>query len=117
MLTEVLRNEWEFRGTVICDFNLETYMNSKQMAYAGGDLNLTNFPNTWTDKSSAADVTIPRGNCKNILYMVANSNAMNGDIIGYDLPYWQIVLIIVDCALVVGCAVWGVFAVRKAVKE
>lgn len=117
LLTEVLRNEWGFRGTVICDFNLETYMNSKQMAYAGGDLNLTNFPISWTDKSNAADVTVLRQNCKNILYMVANSNAMNGDIIGYNLPYWQIALIIIDCVAVVGCAVWGIFAVRKALKK
>lgn len=117
LLTEVLRNEWGFHGTVICDFNTESYMNSRQMAYAGGDLNLSVTPYTWVDKSSAADVTILRQNCKNVLYMVANSNSMNSDVIGYKLPYWQIALITLDCVVAVGLAVWGVFSVRKALRN
>ncbi len=119
LLTEVLRNEWGFNGTVICDFNLSNYMNAKQMHYAGGDLNLTTMPdNRWTpDTSNAADVYVIRQCSKNIMYTVANSCVMNRVVSGYTLPAWQIALIAVDCAAAVGIAVWGVFAVRKYIKS
>lgn len=54
---------------------------------------------------------------KNVLYTVANSNAMNGEIIGYRMPVWQIVLIVVDCLVIAGIAVWGFFAIRSAYKK
>lgn len=118
LLTELLRDEWGFQGLVICDFNTNSYMNTKQEAYAGGDLNLTE--SRWWNSfssSSAADVTIIRNAMHNVMFVLANSNAVNGEIIGYGMPYWQIVLICVDVALGVGCVVWGVFSVRSALKK
>lgn len=113
LITEILRNEWGFRGTVICDFNTTSYMDSRQMAYAGGDLNLVAYnPQQWCDPSSTADLIVLRNCAKNVLYTVVNSNAMNGDIIGYAMPIWLIVLIAVDCAVTVGIGVWGFFAIR-----
>ena len=115
LVTEILRNEWGFKGTVLCDFNtIPAYMNSRQMAYAGGDLNLATQPESWCDEGSAADVTVIRQNFKNTLYAVVNSNAMNGEVIGYGMPIWQILFIVFDCVLAVGLGVWGFFAVRKA---
>lgn len=118
LLTEVLRNEWGFRGTVICDFNLSTYMNAEQMHYAGGDLNLTTMPNNrWSpDTSDPADVYVVRQSAKNVMYTVANSCVMNRAVSGYTLPLWQIALIVLDCVAFVAIGVWGFFAIRKYVK-
>ena len=120
LLTTILREEWGFKGAVICDFNSSSYMNTKQMAYAGGDLNLANTPmrtREWADLSSAADVTILRQCTKNILYATANSNAINREIAGYLMPTWQMILLIVDGIIAAGLIVWGVFAIRKAMRK
>ncbi len=118
LLTEVLRNEWGFKGTVISDFNLSVYMNAAQMHYAGGDLNLTTMPdNRWTaDPTSAADSFVLRRSVKNVLYTVANSCAMNGEVKGYRLPLWTELLIIADCVILLGIIVWGFLVIRKAIK-
>lgn len=58
---------------------------------------------------------------KNILYAVANSNAMNGYgegiVWGTSLAPWRVMLIWVGVGLAAVFAVWGVFAVRKALKK
>lgn len=116
LCTEILRNEWGFQGSVICDFNTNYYMDSRQMAYAGGDLNLATQPVSWCDPNDAADAVILMRCAKNIFYTVVNSNAMNKEIIGMRLPIWTRLLITFDCLLVAGLAVWGFFSIRKSVK-
>ena len=114
LLTTILRDEWGFRGMVLCDFNtVPDYMNSRQMAYAGGDLNLSTTPVSWCDTSDVSDVIVLRQCAKNVMYTVANSNAMNGQVIGYALPIWNIVLYCVDGLAVAGFALWGIMAFRK----
>lgn len=119
LLTTILRDEWGFEGVVICDFNTCTHMIVKDMVYAGGDLNLemAGF-RVWKDidADSAADVSVIRQASKNILYPIVNSNAYRGDFIMH-MPVWQVVMIVIDCVLVAGLAVWGFFAVKNALKK
>lgn len=118
LLTEVFRNEWGFQGAVICDFNVSTYMNTKQMIYAGGDLNLTTTrPWTTASASSAADTAVLRRAAHNVLFTVANSNAMNGidkdTVMKTLMPLWQVYLIVADCAIAAGLGVWGFLVIEK----
>lgn len=114
LLTTILRDEWGFRGTVVCDFNTgATYMDQKQMAYAGGDLNLSTTPKSWCDVSDTADANILMRCTKNILYTVVNSNAMNRQVDHYNLPIWTMVLIAADVVIVLGLAAWGISTFRK----
>ena len=92
LLTELLRDEWGFRGMVITDFvTTEPYMNEDQMIRAGGDLSLCNY-GPLDDTSSPTAVSAIRQAVKNILYTVANSNAMNGMgdgvVWAYRDPWW-----------------------------
>ena len=104
LLTALLRDEWGFEGMVITDYNLTSYMNLDQMIRAGGDLNLS-AGKVIKDAESATSLTAIRTSAKNILFTVANSNAMNGlgEGVGivYGMPYWQIALIAFDCILFV----------------
>jgi beta-glucosidase len=114
LLTTILRDEWGFNGMVLCDFNtVPDYMNSRQMAYAGGDINLATTPVSWCDTSDVSDVYILRQSAKDVLYTVVNSNAMNGDVVGYSLPIWTIVLILVDILAFSILVIWGVTILHK----
>lgn len=125
LLTEILRDEWGFRGTVITDFNTPTYryMDPDQMIRAGGDLNLSadKMPSTDSGSLTATQVSSLRNATKNILYTVVNSNVMNGYgdgvIYRYALPYWVIAVIVVDVVVVLSLAVWGFFVIRVAKKR
>ena len=121
LMTQILRDEWHFEGLVISDYKTDnTVMNSRQMLYAGNDLILTSLePLRWTDCdfNSAQDVQVLRTAAHNILYVVANSNSMNVDIIGYSLEWWITGLIVIDVLVPAALIVWGLFVVRKARKK
>lgn len=120
LLTEVLRDEWGFRGMVITDYNFDTaYMDVNQMIRAGGDLNLSQGKFPSSDKTPT-QVTALRNATKNILYTVANSNAMNGMgdgvVYRYALPMWTRYMLIVDAVIIAVLAALGVLAIMRSYK-
>jgi beta-glucosidase len=121
LMTAVLRQEWGFEGFAISDFNLYPYMNPNQGISAGTDLTLTFQPSkSFGDTSSASAVSDIRNATHNILFTVANSNAMNGlapgATVAYTPPVWvyvQIVTTVVLGALVI----FGIFMVWRRVRR
>ena len=113
LLTTILREEWGFKGTVICDFHTDDYMNNKIMAFAGGDLNLTGTK-YWSPSSSEDDTCIVlRRAAHNTLYALANSNAVNQKIIGYKLPLWRVGVYTGEAVLGALFLVWGFLAIAS----
>ena len=128
-MTEVLRNEWGFEGFAItdqCTANRTEALEIWDGLAAGTDLWLNAAEGTWVIDGYASNPTVMnllRNASKNILYTVANSNAMNG--IGADtrvvtiMPTWQIWLIVIDVVAGVlilgGAATAFVFYMKKNV--
>ena len=114
LLTKILRQEWGFNGMVICDFNTEPFMNTKQMIYAGGDLNLAVTPAYWTP-TTAADYEVVRLAAKNIIYTTVRSNNMNGMGTGaYYVVYyawWEVLLFFLEIGMIVITVLWGALCV------
>lgn len=80
LLTQILRDEWGFRGLVVTDW-ANSYMSADKMVRAGNDLWLGG--SGWTANAEISNVNTPthiaalRRAAKSVLYTVVNSNAMN----------------------------------------
>ena len=67
--------------------------------------------------TDTSDTIILRQNAKNILYTLVNSNAMNGDVIGYNPATWQVLVVVIDCVLAVLLIAWSVIEVIYALRH
>ena len=130
LVTKVLRKEWGFVGTVICDFNTfdKKFMDSKQMLYAGGDINLAGDKKCMLQKSNvygtpfvtatnAKDANLLRRSAHNNLFALVNSNAMKVDVLGYKPPVWRILLYTGFGVISGALAVWGFFVIFTALRK
>lgn len=125
LCTNVLRDEWGFKGCVITDFNLYGYMNKNAALAAGTDLQLTYSAMTaaYEGTNTATVVCQLRESMHRALYTVANSNAMQGMAPGSKVTYgtapWQMGLWAGSAALVALAGVfgWRAYRVNKQLKE
>lgn len=119
LMTQILRNEWGFNGAVVSDyFGGSAYMDTDEGLRAGNDLMLNTFADgSLTDSKSATAQTAMRKAAHNVLYMVANSNAMQGISSGvtikYELAGWQKVMYGCDAAVAVIFVLGVVMLLRK----
>jgi len=123
LLTEILRDEWGFKGMVITDYNVYAHMPADQMIRAGGDLNLIQDkrPTTSEEALTSTQISLMRQASKNILYTVANSNAMSGlgegAVIRYLMPRWTVAMIIIESSITGLIIVSGVFVIYRMHKK
>ena len=135
LVTTVLRKEWGFQGSVICDFHIKAYMDSKQMLYAGGDLNMVSvssmklattakYGTPYVSPDNPRDANLLRKAAHNTLFSVANSNAMKVAIAGYKTAMWRVALTGVTWGVVGLIVIWGAaafitgyFSKRKTKRE
>ena len=99
LLTNVLRNEWGFRGTVITDSAMgnTSWMDVNLAIRAGGDMMLCLMGVTLDSSSNTAQQAM-RQACHNILYTEANSIAVA--VAADTSPYWVILLTVLDIIVV-----------------
>lgn len=126
LCTTILRKEWGFQGSVICDYHTDVYMDSKQMLFAGGDLNLCSTKDIMLKKGEKdkqvspdkpKDVEMLRRSAHGNLYAIVNSCAMGVKILGYKPATWRVILNVGTWVIAGSLAVWGFFAVFTALRK
>lgn len=117
LLTDVLRGEWGFRGAVITDCTLAAYTSDiNRSLRAGNDLNLNFLQDlalTNDTTGTAAGRQALRRATHNVLYMVANSSALDNAAAASLGPIVRNVFIGVD---VVVAALFGLYLWRRHVR-
>nr|WP_167050227.1 glycoside hydrolase family 3 N-terminal domain-containing protein [Microbacterium halimionae] len=122
LMHNVLREEWGFTGMAITDFNLYPYMYPDEAWAARGTDHMLTFEGMKTieDTESAFAQENLRYAIHNVLYTVANSNAVNGMAPGATLTYqaaaWEVGVIagtVLLGILIAGAIVWIIIRVRR----
>lgn len=124
LLTEVLRNEWGFEGSVISDYNNNIPVLCPDEAIrAGNDLMMeaSGSASMFTDRTSATAQKRLHSGAKNVLYTYCAAQYNMATATGLDLdamlgsrkdltvfPWWIPLLVAVNVLIFVGAAFWFV---------
>lgn len=114
LLTDVLRDEWGFQGTVVTDSAMgnTSWMDINLALRAGGDMMLCLMGVNLDSSTNTAQQEMRRA-CHNILYTQANSAAVAAA--ADTSPYWLVLLVVLDTAVL--AAALFVFLGRTKLKE
>lgn len=113
LMTELLRDEWGFHGGVITDFTTYTDQDADQLLAAGTNLILQTSEVPLTRSNSWTRRNVLRDSTQEVLYMVANSVAVDAGSSG--IPIYYFILAGLDVLALAGIAVGEVFAVKRAI--
>lgn len=122
LMTNILKGEWGFKGFAITDqasFSAFSYSDIKEGLAAGNDMWLCTSKSLWKLKDSEMTATLlnnARTAAHRYLYVIANSNAMNGvdadTVVKNVMPLWQKWLIGIVFIVVI-LDILNFFAFRK----
>ncbi|MCQ2797444.1 MAG: glycoside hydrolase family 3 C-terminal domain-containing protein [Bacilli bacterium] len=121
LITQVLRNEWNFNGLALTDYSngATSYMHTEQMLRAGGDAQLSQYGVPFANLN-AANIYYAKRAMAHINYTVVNSNTMNGfshgATVGYNgFPNYYFILIALFglSASLIGIGAWRIIGEFK----
>lgn len=127
LLTEVLRNEWGFDGFVLTDAANTPYMSVLSGLMAGNDIWLAGAPDIFRAELENANpgedlqlLNAMRQAVHRCLYVQVNSSAMNGisptaELV-HIMPWWKILIIVVDVILALGTLFVMISSIRSGIK-
>ena len=117
LITDLLKEEWGFKGICITDYSLMSSAYCEQILYAGGDCILqTQLVNLSSRKETRTQIELQRA-LRSILYVTVHSNGITGSTGG--IATYQLILIGVDVLAAAGifCLWFFGFAYRKKEKK
>jgi len=112
LVTEILRNEWGFKGAVITDYTSQGGEIADQCLAAGTDLQLNTGSNKLTDTASDHVRHALQDAAHHVGYMVVNSAAIT-TAASSGFPVYLLILAVLDILTALGISLGEVYVIRS----